>query len=181
MEYPIWLIHPEYVILIDLPWQKLLRERIALLRHRYSASSVPYYVRYLCTCTLCSVYRVPSVILCSSALILQSLAVTAVRFELRYQFNKRALRAPNQYTCTNTYRTNWRLRRNSVETLFIFSAKRFENIWLKTVESEMSQRKTNEHLDVTLWVRELGWSALLGVWKCKSLRGKTVMSVSTGR
>ena len=85
----------------------------------YSASSVPCYVRYLCTYTLCSVYRAPSVIMCSSALILQSLAVTAVRFEMRYQFSTGALRAQNQYTCTTTYRTNVRLIRFSVEMFYI--------------------------------------------------------------
>jgi len=162
MEYLNWLFHPEYVTLIVFPLQKLLRESIALLRHRYSASSFPHYVRYLCTCTLCSVYRAPSVILCSSALILQSLAITAVRFEMRYQFRTRALRAQNQYTCSTTYWTNVSLWRYFVEILYIFSAKRLENIWLKTVERKMSQRKMNEHHDVTLWVGELGWSALFG-------------------
>ena len=111
--------------------------------------SVSCYVRYLCTCILCSVYRVPSVIMCSCALVLQSLAVTAVRFDMRYQFSTRELRAQNQCTCTTTYRTNVRLRRYFVETLYIFLAKWLENIWLKIVEKEISQRKVNEHHDVT--------------------------------
>jgi len=46
------------------------------------------------------VYRASSVIMCSSALILQSFAVTAVRFEMGNQFSTRALRAQNQYMCT---------------------------------------------------------------------------------
>jgi len=95
------------------------------------------------------VYRVPSVILCTGALVLQSLAVTAVRFELRYQFSTFALRVQNQYTCTTTYRTNVHLRRYSVETLYNFLAKSLENIWLNIVEREMIQRKMNEQHDVT--------------------------------
>jgi len=154
--------HPEYVIFIVFPWQQCLSECIALLRYRYSAFSVPCYARYLCTCTLCSVYRVPSVIMCSSALILQSLAIIVVRFLMRYQFSTRALRVQNQYTCTITCRTNVRLWRYSVETLYNFLAKRLENIWLKTVETKMSQRKLNEHLHLTPCVREMGWRALFG-------------------
>ena len=57
-------------------------------------------------CVLCSVFRVPSVIMCSSALILQSLTVTAVQFEIRYQFNTRALRAQCQYMCSTRCRTH---------------------------------------------------------------------------
>jgi len=49
---------------------------------------------------MCSVCRAPSVIMCSSALILPSLAVTAVQFEMLYHFSTRALRAQYQYTCT---------------------------------------------------------------------------------
>ena len=101
-------------------------------------------------------YRVPSVIMCSSALLLLTFAVTTVRFEIQYQFRTRALRAQNQYTCTTTYRTNVRLRRYAVEALNNFLVKGLENMWLKTVERKMSQRKLNEHLDVTPWLRELG-------------------------
>ena len=117
--------HPEYVIFIVFPWQQWLSERIALLRYKKNALSVACYARYLCTCTLCYVYHAPSVIMCNSALILQSLAVTAVRFEMLYQTSTRALRAQNQYTCTTTYRTNVRFRRYSVENLYIFFSEKF--------------------------------------------------------
>ena len=68
--------------------------------------SVSCYVRYLCTCILCSVYRVPSVIMCSRALILQSLLVTVVHFEMRYHFSICALRALYQFTCNTRCRTH---------------------------------------------------------------------------
>ena len=93
----------EYEIHIVLPLQQWLRERNAQLRYTYSASYVPCYVRLLCTSTVCSVYRVPSVIMCSSTLILPSFAVTAVRFEMRYHFSTRVQRAQYQYTCTTRY------------------------------------------------------------------------------
>jgi len=101
-----WLTHTEYVILITSLQQHWLREHIEQLRYTNSASSVPCCVPLLCTCTVCSVYRVPSVIMCSSSLILQSLAVTAVRFEMRYQFSTCALRAYYQYRCTTICRTH---------------------------------------------------------------------------
>ena len=95
--------HWDYVMLIVFPRQQWLRERKALLRCTYSASYVPCYVRLLCTCTVCSVYRVPSVIMCCSTLILPSIAVTAVCFEMRYYFSTRALRVDCQYSCTTRY------------------------------------------------------------------------------
>jgi len=83
--------HSEYVIIVAFPRQHWLRERTSLLRYTYSFSPVPCYVLLLCT--MCSVYRVPSVILCSSALIQPSFfAVTAVRFEMWCHFSTRELR-----------------------------------------------------------------------------------------
>ena len=79
--------------------QHCLRKNIEMLRFMYCVSTVQCYVPLLCKSTGCSVYRAPSVKMCSSALILQSLAVTAVRFEMRYQFSRRALIAHCQYTC----------------------------------------------------------------------------------
>jgi hypothetical protein len=62
--------HSEYVIFNAFPRQHRLRESTTVLRHTYSASTVPSYIRLLCTSTVCSVYCVPSVIMCSTALIL---------------------------------------------------------------------------------------------------------------
>jgi hypothetical protein len=62
----------DYITLNGFPRQHWLRERTTVLRYTYSACTVPCYVRLLCTSTVCSVYRVPSVIMCSSALILPS-------------------------------------------------------------------------------------------------------------
>jgi len=63
--------------------QQWLRERTTVLRYSYSASSVPRYVRLLCTqCVLCTVYRLW---LCAAVCwYCHPLAVTAVRFEMRY-------------------------------------------------------------------------------------------------
>jgi len=115
--------HSQYVILNIFPRQQRLRERNALLRCTYSASSVPRYVRLLCTCTVCSVYRVPSVIMCSSTLILPFFAVTAVRFEMRYHFSTHALRGQYQYTCTTRFNKHVHVRTYFVVTLYVILAK----------------------------------------------------------
>jgi len=73
--------HSEYIIHIVYPCQHWLRDLNALLRCTYIVSSVPRYIRLLCTSTVCSVYRVPSVV-CCSALIVPSIVVTVVRFGL---------------------------------------------------------------------------------------------------
>ena len=44
-------------------------ESTILFRYTYSVSSVPFYFRLFCTSTVCSVYRVTSVIMCSSAMV----------------------------------------------------------------------------------------------------------------
>jgi len=64
--------HRKYVILIAFSRQLWLRQHTNVLRYTLSASSVPCYFRLLCISTVCSVYRVPSVIMCSSTLILPS-------------------------------------------------------------------------------------------------------------
>ena len=137
------------------PLQQWLRERNALLRCTYSVSYVQSYVRLLCTCTVCSVYRVPSVIMCSSTLILPSFAVTAGRFEILYHFSTRLLRDQCQYTRTTRYSTHVHLRKYSVKILYIILRKMLENTRLETVKQKMSERKNN-HFHAKTLVRELG-------------------------
>jgi len=119
--------------------QHWLREHVALLRYTYSASCVPCYVPMLCISAVCSVYSAPFVIMCSSALILSSLAVTAVRFELWYHFSTWALRAQYQYTCTNRYSTHVHVRIYSVEKYMFISGKA-GNVCFKAVELELTGR-----------------------------------------
>ena len=101
--------HSEYVIHIVYPCQHWLGDLNALLHCTYIVSSVPCYIRLLCTSTVCSVYRVPNVVLCCSVLILPTFVVTAVRVGMRHtsvhvhcgsSISTRALRAHNVYTCT---------------------------------------------------------------------------------
>jgi len=100
--------YSEYVIHIVYPCQHWLRDLNALLHCTYIVSSVPCYSQLLCTSTVCSVYRVPSV-MCCSVLILPTFVVTAVRFVMWHtsvhvhwglSISKRALRSQYQYTCT---------------------------------------------------------------------------------
>jgi len=79
-----------------------------------------------------------------------------------------------QYTCTegseSVHVHHHVPNKRGLEKVFcgnfvqFFLAESLENIWLKIVVTKMSQRKMNEHLHVTPWVRELGWSALFGVF-----------------
>jgi len=98
--------------------QHLLRKRIELLCYAYSVSSVQCYVPLLCTFTVCSVYREPSVIICSSALILPTLSVIAVRFEMQYLFCTRALRAQCQYKCNTMCGTQVFIRTYRAHVLY---------------------------------------------------------------
>ena len=63
---------------------------------------------------------------------------------MRYHFSTRVLRA------------HVRMRIYSVEILCIILGKSLENIWLKILEREMTERKKNNHQLAELRVRELG-------------------------
>ena len=100
--------HSEYIIHIINPCQQWLRDFNTLLLCTYIVSSVPCYIQLLCTSTVCSVYRVLSVVMCCSVLILPSFVITAVRFgmghtsvHVHWGFSKgtRALSDQYQYTC----------------------------------------------------------------------------------
>ena len=52
------------------------------------------------------------------------------------------------------------MRRYSVEILYIILGKSLENMWLKIVKREMTERKKNNHQLAELRVRELGGNVL---------------------
>ena len=130
-----------------------------MLRYTYSVSSVPFYVPSLCTSTVCSVYRVLSVIMCSSVLIPPSSRgnCSAVWDAVSVQYT--CTEGSVSVTCTSRYRTHVYVRTYSVEILYVILAKKRENMWLKSVKRKFSVGEKNKHHSTTR-IRELWWRAL---------------------
>jgi hypothetical protein len=135
-------MHSEYVIITAFPWQQWLREHTTMLRYTYSAFSVPCYFRLLCTSTVRSVYRVPSVIMCSTANLCGNCSVVWDAVSL-------------QDTCTE----GWGLSIStgappgtaklctweSILWKHKLLSEKAGKVWLKTVKLKMTGRKKNPY------------------------------------
>jgi len=139
--------------------QQWLRERNTVLRYTCSVYSVQSYVPLLCTSTVFSVYRAPSVIMCSSALILPSFGVSAVRFVMRYHFSTRALTALCQSHASAGTAHTCAWERILWKCYNLLQQKGGKMSGLKLWKEKITGRKKDKY-QATEWIGDLVWRVL---------------------
>ena len=153
-----------------------------MLRYTYSVSSVPFYIPSLCTSTVCSVYRVLSVIMCSSVLIPPSSRgnCSAVWDAVSLQYT--CTECSVSVTCTSRYRTHVYVRRYCVEIVYVILAKRRKNVRLKSGnEKWLEERRINirHHLE---WMKfgDVFWIGCLEMEVIERVRKRWVCQQAGG-